>query len=159
MPHRLFHLPFAQILAVMGAAITGVCTFIGSTVQQGHALLASAVETPVAGGWYFGLFMAIGAAIVSVYQGISKTRASERLSMQAEILELTRKVGVLQGSLDTAKAELDRVKGTAVTAASAAHAVKTRVRNIESEIGIEPRTDFDTPVSGDLAPLTPEPES
>ncbi|KAJ3057782.1 hypothetical protein HK102_010878, partial [Quaeritorhiza haematococci] len=92
----------------MGAALTGVCTFVGSTVQQGHALLASAVETPAAGGWYGGLFLAIGAAIVSVYQGISKTRSSERLAMQAEILELTRTVGTLEGSLDSAKAELDR---------------------------------------------------
>ena len=91
MPHRLLYLPIAPIFAVFGAALTGVCTLIGSATQQSHALFAVTAESPVATGWWGGLVTAVAMAGLSVYQGWRQKKRAEdtedRAAWRAELMQ------------------------------------------------------------------------
>ena len=101
----------AAATASVGAAITGVCTLVATTAQtSGGAVFAVAQDSPASTGWYAGLAMAVGAACVSVYQGVLKANAGDRQVLLAKVLELTQEVGQLRGERVDLLARIDHIK-------------------------------------------------
>lgn len=184
MPHRLFLVPLAPIFGVVGFVTTGIFTVIGSTVQQTHALYATAAEAPVSTGWYGGLLMALVGAIVSVYQGWRQTKRAQdtedRAVWRAELMQADQDRAELKAEvkrLNDALCEMGRkiehannnVKQSQVYASQALHeiddkvsqvAAVTKSTNRKATRALKALTESGhdlTATDPDMATMTPEP--